>query len=159
MQIEIVPCKEEFIDEVIEITYIAWQPIFDHYRETLGEKMFNDLYGNWKQAKHRRISNGMTSGRGYVALVDGEIAGFIFYVIDKDKKMAYLEENAVSPKFRGLGIASKMYEFVLNKMREDGMLYATVTTGLDNAHAPARHAYEKVGFSSPIESVRYHIAL
>ena len=114
---------------------------------------------NFNKGEYYYIGEAYDSGRGYVALVDGKIAGFIFYVIDKDKKMAYLEENAVSPKFRGLGIASKMYEFVLNKMREDGMLYATVTTGLDNAHAPARHAYEKVGFSSPIESVRYHIAL
>ena len=159
MKIEIVPFKEEYMDAVIELTYIAWQPIFDHYLETLGEKMFDDLYGNWKQTKHRRISNGMTSGRGYIALVDGEIAGFIFYVIDKDKKMGYLEENVVNPKFRGLGIAQKMYDFVLNKMREEGMLYATVTTGLDDAHAPARRAYEKVGFGSPIESVRYHIEL
>ena len=38
MKIEIVPFKEEYMDAVIELTYIAWQPIFDHYLETLGEK-------------------------------------------------------------------------------------------------------------------------
>jgi ribosomal protein S18 acetylase RimI-like enzyme len=159
MKIEIVPCKEEYIDAVVDISHTSWQPIFAHYLETLGEKMFNDLHGDWKETKRRSVTNGMKSGRGFVALVDGQVAGFIWYGIVPERKIGYIQDNAVNPKFRGLGIAPKMYDFVLNKMREEGMLYAGVTTGLDDAHAPARRAYEKVGFGSPIESVRYHIEL
>ena len=46
-----------------------------------------------------------------------------------------------------------MYELVLERMREQGMLLATVGTGGDPSHAPARRAYEKVGFGPALPSV------
>ena len=157
--VKIVPCEDIHIDKAIEITYVAWEPIFEKYRESLGEIMFSDLYRDWKDMKYKRVYDGLTSGRGYIALVDGEVAGFIFYEVDKEKKKGIIEENAVSSKNRGMGIAQKMYEFVLLKMREEGLVYAMVTTGLDEAHAPARRAYEKAGFDKTLESVRYFTKL
>ena len=153
--IEILPCEDKYIDRAIEITYEAWTPIFDGYKTALGEKMFNDLYGDWKESKYARVYRGLTSGRGFVALVDGEIAGFIFYEVDEAKKQGLVEENAVTSEYRGMGIAQKMYDFVFEKMREEGMIYAMVSTGLDEAHAPARRAYEKAGFDKELPSVRY----
>lgn len=156
---KILPCKEDYIEKAIEITYIAWESVFEKYREALGDKIFADLYGDWKAQKYNRVYKGLTSGRGYVALVNGEVAGFIFYEIDEGKKKGIVEENAVHPEYRGLGIAGKMYDFVLLKMREEGMKYAMVTTGLDEAHAPARRAYEKAGFDKTLESVRYFMEI
>lgn len=152
---KIVPCKSEYIEKAIEITYIAWAGIFEKYRESLGEKMFSDLYRDWKDMKYKRVYEGLTSGRGYIALVGDEVAGFIFYVVDKEKKKGIMEENAVHPNFRGMGIAAKMHNFVFDKMREEDMKYVEVTTGLDEAHAPARRAYEKSGFDKTLESIRY----
>lgn len=157
--VKIVPCEDIHIDKAIEITYVAWEPIFEKYREELGEEMFSDLYGDWKDMKYKRVYDGLTSGKGFIALVNGEVAGFIFYEVDKEKKKGIIEENAVSSKYRGMGIARKMYEFVLGKMREEGMVYAMVTTGLDEAHAPARRAYEKAGFDKTLESVRYFMEI
>lgn len=157
--VKIVPCEDIHIDKAIEITYVAWEPIFEKYREELGEEMFSDLYGDWKDMKYKRVYDGLTSGKGFIALVNGEVAGFIFYEVDKEKKKGIIEENAVSSKYRGMGIARKMYEFVLGKMREAGMVYAMVTTGLDEAHAPARRAYEKAGFDKTLESVRYFMEI
>lgn len=157
--VKIVPCEDIHIDKAIEITYVAWEPIFEKYREELGEEMFSDLYGDWKDMKYKRVYDGLTSGKGFIALVNGEVAGFIFYEVDKEKKKGIIEENAVSSKYRGMGIARKMYEFVLGKMREEGMKYAMVTTGLDEAHAPARRAYEKAGFDKTLESVRYFMEI
>lgn len=39
----------------------------------------------------------------------------------------------------------------------EGMKYATVSTGLDDGHAPARRAYEKMGFSKNLPSVKYYM--
>jgi len=39
------------------------------------------------------------------------------------------------------------------------MLYAKVQTGLDEAHAPARRAYERAGFKTRLESVAYYMDL
>ena len=159
MDIKIIPCKEEYLERAIELTYISWEPIFEGYRQELGDEMFNALYSDWKKVKYNRIYNGLTSERGYVALVDGEVAGFVFYITNDEKKIGVVEENAVDMKFRGLGIAGKMYDFVLNKMRDEGMMYSCVKTGLDEAHSPARRAYEKAGFDKSIQSVTYYIKL
>ena len=153
--VEIIPCEGCHIDKAIEITYAAWEPIFEQYRKSLGEKMYNDLYGDWKRSKYERVYRGLTSGRGYVAIIDGEVAGFIFYETDEESKKGLVEENAVSSKYRGMGIAQKMYSFVFDRMREEGMIYAMVSTGLDDAHAPARRAYERAGFDKSLPSVRY----
>lgn len=157
--IEILPCEAVHIDKAIEITYAAWEPIFEKYRELLGEKMFIDLYSDWKVLKYNRVYKGLTSGRGFVALLNGEVVGFIYYIVDEVKKKGIVEENAVSPACRGMGIAQKMYQFVFGKMREEGMKYATVGTGLDDAHAPARRAYEKAGFDRSLPSVTYFTEL
>ena len=156
MDIKIVPCEEKYIESAIELTYTAWQPIFDNYRKSLGEKIFNALYSDWKDVKYNRVYNGLTSGRGYIALLRDEVVGFIFYEVDNEKKIGYVEENAVNSNCRGLGIAKKMYNFVFDKMRNEGMIYTMVMTGLDDAHAPARRAYEKVGFDHCIENIRYY---
>lgn len=54
--------------------------------------------------------------------------------------------NAVDSAYRGMGIGGQMYRFVFEQMQKQGALYATVTTGGDDGHAPARKAYEKAGF-------------
>ena len=156
MDIKIIPCENEHLERAIEITYITWEPIFEGFRQAVGDEIFCVRYGDWKQTKYNRIHNGLTSARGYIALVDGEVAGFIFYRTDDAKKIGIVEENAIDPKFRGLGIAGKMYDFVFERMRNEGMLYSCVETGLDEAHASARRAYEKAGFDKGIESVTYY---
>ena len=40
-------------------------------------------------------------------------------------------------------------------MREEGAEYVCVTTGGDDGHAPARRAYESVGFREFLPSRRY----
>jgi len=45
---------------------------------------------------------------------------------------------------------------VLGLFREACLKYASVTTGLDPGHAPARKAYEKAGFNLRREDVTYY---
>jgi len=57
------------------------------------------------------------------------------------------------PAHAGQGIGAAMYAFVLERMKSAGMKAATVGTGGDPSHAPARRAYAKVGFGPAIPSV------
>jgi len=45
---------------------------------------------------------------------------------------------------------------VFERFRQEGMRYAKVTTGLDEAHARARRAYERAGFNVRQEDVTYY---
>jgi GNAT superfamily N-acetyltransferase len=57
------------------------------------------------------------------------------------------------PQHAGRGIGTWMYAQVLAQMKESGMALATVSTGGDPSHAPARRAYEKAGFGPAIPSL------
>jgi predicted RNA methylase len=48
-----------------------------------------------------------------------------------------------------------MYRHVLNFFRTQGLRFAYVDTGLDDAHVPTRRAYEAVGFDRPVPVVEY----
>lgn len=61
--------------------------------------------------------------------------------------------NAVKPSYANRGIGTHMYTFAIERMKAAGMRVATVATGGDDSHAPARRAYQKAGFNVQIPSV------
>ena len=157
--IMIVPAEEKHLAVAGDIAVVAWTAIHEAYIERIGAKMHDDIMDGWQDRKRKGIEGALMSGRGYVALVDGVVAGFIAYRVNEANKTGEIMGNAVSPDFRGMGIGTMMYEFVLGKMREEGMKYATVTTGLDDGHAAARRSYEKAGFEKNLPSIEYYMEL
>jgi GNAT superfamily N-acetyltransferase len=154
--IQIVPSCPEYVDAACEIAVRAWEGIHVSAIEDLGEEMHEGLFSDWRERKSEDVRRMLSGERSFVALMDGKVVGFIGYRVNPAKKLGHISLNAVDPDLRGKGIAPKMYEFVKEKMREEGMLYATVHTGLDDGHAPARRAYEKVGFKRGRPSVDYY---
>lgn len=90
-----------------------------------------------------------------VTEVNGEIAGFISYALERARKVGTIHYNAVDPRFQGRGIGTMQVERVLEIFREAGMRIACVGTGLNEGHAPARRMYEKAGFEPVIEYRMY----
>lgn len=147
--------KEEYADSVGKIAVDAWTGIHKSARESLGEELYKAFNTGWQERKTKAVLEEMRGERGYVVKVDGEVAGFISYQANFENKSGMICNNGVSSNFRGLGIGPKMYNFVFEKMKEEGLLYAQVTTGLDDGHAPARKAYQKAGFEKNRPSVTY----
>ncbi len=83
----------------------------------------------------------------------GRIVGFVSVRLNVETRVGEIGLNAVDPAHAGKGIGSAMYEFALARMKTAGMKVATVGTGGDPSHAPARRAYRKVGFDLEIPSV------
>lgn len=153
--INIVPAKTEYLEKAGEIAIKAWTPIRQEFKKLLGEEIYQHYFNDWQTKKKNSVINSLKAGRGYVALVDGNVAGFISYNVDKDSKNGEILENAVDCDYHGMGIGTKMYMLVMDKMKEEGMEYVTVTTGGDDGHAPARRSYEKAGFEKFLPSVKY----
>jgi ribosomal protein S18 acetylase RimI-like enzyme len=82
--------------------------------------------------------------------------GFATFWIHAERRIGEIANNAVDPDFQGRGLAQQMYRAVLERFRREGLLYAKVQTGLDEAHAPARRAYERAGFDIRHETVTYY---
>ena len=89
----------------------------------------------------------------HVAEMAGEVVGFISLKLNKDTQVGEIGLNAVHPSQAGQGTGTAMYEFALSRMKDMGMQAATVATGADASHAPARRAYQKAGFAAKIPSV------
>ena len=155
-EVKIIPVREEHLEACADIAVKAWTPIRAAFRERLGDEIYEAHFTNWQEAKRKGVKEGLMKHNGHVAVVDDKVVGFIFYHVNHAVKSGEIGGNAVDPEVRGLGIGGKMYNFVMDKMREEGMIYATVTTGLDDGHAPARRAYEKAGFEKNLPSLTYY---
>lgn len=150
----IVPFEEKYMEEAMRIAVQAWTIIHEEIIRCIGDELHETVMGNWQAEKTEEIARKLRSGNGYIALLNGKVAGFISYAVVGE--VGVVGGNAVDLSCRGHGIAGKMYQFVLDKMRKRGLKAAQVHTGLDNAHAPARRAYEKAGFQKNMPSVTYY---
>jgi len=90
-----------------------------------------------------------------VAEVDGRVVAFCTYQLDRERKIGAIGNNGVDRTFRNRGIATRLCARALEVFRDEGMIAAEVTTGLDEGHAAARRTYEKVGFEPLMRTVRY----
>ena len=92
--------------------------------------------------------NGVEARNGDVLLMIGTTKGGFLLRSGPDRDRWEMD----GPHFPG----SEMYAFALARLTSRGAEVAYVGTGGDAAHAPARRAYEALGFDRIIPSVHYY---
>jgi ribosomal protein S18 acetylase RimI-like enzyme len=139
-----------------EIRRAAFAPVFASFRSLVGADIAEVAFAQ-ADAEQAQLLAGLCEPHGkdhvFVAEHDGTLAGFVTYSLDEKTKVGEIGLNAVHPDFGGRGIGTRLVDFAVRQMREAGMLVASVGTGGDDSHAPARRAYEKAGFGPSIPSV------
>ena len=134
----------------------AFAPIFASFRSLLGDEIYAVAQAPGDAAQGELLASLLARDSGwtvYVAETAGAVAGFVSIKLDHQSRVSEIGLNAVDPSHAGHGIGTAMYEFAIARMKEAGMRVATVSTGGDASHAPARRAYEKAGFAVHIPSV------
>jgi GNAT superfamily N-acetyltransferase len=134
----------------------AFRPVFQSFRDILGERISSLALSDADAEQARLLENLCGDGsdhRVFVATVDDAVVGFVSLKIDAGKRTGEIGLNAVHPDHAGRGIGTGMYEYAMARMKECGVALATVGTGGDPGHAPARRAYEKAGFGPALPSV------
>ncbi|WP_437735055.1 N-acetyltransferase family protein [Sorangium sp. So ce1335] len=134
----------------------AFAPVFASFRSILGDEIYDLAQRRSDEAQEGLLTSLMAADSGwelYVAQAGEEIAGFVALQLNQETHVGEIGLNAVDPAQAGRGIGTAMYEFAVARMRLAGMKVATVGTGGDPSHAPARRAYEKAGFDVQIPSV------
>ena len=86
---------------------------------------------------------------------DGDVFGFVSFWLFPDKSYGHIDNNGLRADRVGQGWATFMYRHVLEHFRAQGLRFAHVDTGLDDAHIPARRAYEAAGFDRQVPTVDY----
>lgn len=142
-----------------QIAAAAWEPIYASSRAALGDDIYTQLHPDGLASKARQIAAAFAAHLDHILVAcdpsTKEVLGFATFRLDHERKVGEIGNNAVDPACRGRGIGTQLYEHVLARFRQEGMTVARVTTGLDDAHAPARTAYQKVGFQRATQSVTY----
>jgi GNAT superfamily N-acetyltransferase len=155
-EIQLHPARPEDGGRLQTIRRLAFAPVFASFRSLLGDEIYDLAQRRSDEAQEGLLSSLMAGDPGrtvYVAELAGEIAGFVAVLLDRETLIGEIGLNAVDPAHAGKGIGTAMYQFALTRMKEAGMKVATVGTGGDPSHAPARRAYRKVGFDVEIPSV------
>jgi ribosomal protein S18 acetylase RimI-like enzyme len=142
-----------------EIREAAFRPIFASFRAIVGPEIAG-IALTGEEAEQAGLLAKVCAGEGgaevLVVVSDGVIAGFVSFTTDAEKQTGEIGLNAVHPGHAGKGIGTKLFEYVLGRMRERGVAVATVSTGGDPSHAAARRAYEKAGFGAAIPAVHFY---
>ncbi len=138
------------------IRVAAFAPVFASFRNMLGDSLYELVQAREDEAQSELLASLLAPGSPwelFIAEVAGEVAGFVAFRLNQETRVGEIGLNAVHPDYAGQGIGTAMYEFALSRMKAGGMRVATVATGGDESHAPARRAYRKAGFARQIPSV------
>ena len=150
------PAQPEDTPRLEAIRVAAFAPVFASFRSILGDEIYDAAQAREDDAQGDLLESLLTADSAwevYVATRGDEIVGFVSAQLDRETLVGEIGLNAADPSHAGKGIGTEMYDFAVARMKEAGMTVATVATGGDPSHAPARRAYEKAGFSVEIPSV------
>jgi GNAT superfamily N-acetyltransferase len=145
-----------------EIRRLAFEPVFASFREIVGPAIAEIAFATAEaeQSEHlKKLCDPGSPKQVFVAALGSNPVGFVAVSLDRAQKTGEIGLNAVHPDHAGQGIGTALYDYALDFMRLEGMLVATVGTGGDDSHAPARRAYEKAGFGPAIPSLWMYRAL
>ncbi len=145
------------LDSIVDIGDRAWRDIYRMFRQTYGNALFSAIVPDATISKGEQIRAHCQRHSEWVFICEEAscIVGFITFRLDLTTKIGTIGNNAVDPDCGLKGIGQQMYQAVLQHCKEQGMRFAKVQTGLDDAHAPARRAYERAGFDIRHEDVTY----
>jgi len=157
MNLNIRPVGDNDVAAVVQVSLLAWAPVFESFAQILGPEIYPLLYPDWKKSQQQAVEavcrqKDLTDV--WVAEFKGRVVGFIAYQLDRKTETGEVILLAVLPEYQNRGIGTELNKFVLNKMKESGMKMARVDTGGDQSHAPARRSYTKAGYRA-LPLVRY----
>ena len=153
---DIRPFRPADLPAMQEVRRLAFAPVFQSFRDIVGEEIARRAFSDADAEQARLLETLCGTGSShqvFVVTVSEEVVGFVSLSLDEKHQMGEIGLNAMHPAHAGQGLGAAMYTFALERMKSAGMKVATVGTGGDPSHAPARRAYEKVGFGPAIPSV------
>lgn len=158
MEFQIRAGGDEDIAALVPLSLLAWEPVFDSFRQVLGATIFLRIYPDWQRIQAETVET-YCKAREHrtllVAEVEGKPVGFLAYELRHGDQTGEVMLLAVHPEYQNQGIGTELNDVALAQMKEAGMRLAEVGTGGDPGHAPARRSYEKAGYTA-LPLMRYY---
>ena len=152
---------EQDLASVDALTVESYRAIQESYVAMLGDECYEAVrlepeltWAERKIAQNRRLYHEHPE-QLWVLEEDGAVFGFVSFWLFPEKSYGHIDNNGLRADRVGQGWATFMYRHVLEHFRALGLRFAHVDTGLDDAHIPARRAYEATGFDRQVPTVDY----
>lgn len=148
------------LSAVDELTVVCYRPIQESFVTLLGEDCYEAVRHEpeltWEERKIQQNRRLFAEHPDWLWVLDEDgVFGFVSFWLVPEKQYGHIDNNGVRPDRAGQGWATYMYRHVLQYFRAINLRFAHVDTGLDDAHVPARRAYEAVGFDRAVPIVEY----
>ena len=150
------------LEKLHEIREAAFKTVFQSFRELLGQEIAPVALADAEREQAQHLDQICKQGADhhvFVVAYGSELVAFCSVSLNQNSKIGEIDLNAVHPDYQGKGIGTLMYDHALDIMRKAGMQVATVGTGGDSSHAPARRAYKKAGFGPAIPNMYLYRSL
>jgi len=160
-EVKIVPFAADFSDAVIELTLQTWAPVFERMRAEVPGFVYDAFYPDgWEVRQAADVGALISAGKHdiWVALAPSGVVGFVGVGLHPEDRMGEIAIVAVAPEFHRRGIGRRLIAFAEDGIRDAGMVMVMVETVGDSGHAPARRAYEAMGYQ-PWPVARYFKSL
>jgi ribosomal protein S18 acetylase RimI-like enzyme len=141
-------------DAVVDLSLRAWSPVFASFEATWGKVLYDRFWPDWRTQQAAAVRDALAANPTWVSTDPDRVTGFVNVIFEEAEQAGEIYMIAVDPAAQQRGIASALTSFALDEMRRRGMTLATVATGADPGHGPARRTYERAGFE-PIHQVLY----
>ena len=149
--------KESDLDRIYEINLVAWKEMSTAYMMEQKYGQIGPKPANVWRAEGLRMACAGNMDRVFVAEIEGKVVGYAMYMLDEERRIGKVGENAVDPACRGRGVGTALQREVQKTFREAGMRFAQVMT-LEH-DIPAQRVYEKVGFREFTRTINYLMEL
>ncbi|MEM9429722.1 MAG: GNAT family N-acetyltransferase [Pseudomonadota bacterium] len=157
--IDIRPARPDDLARLHEIRAAAFAPVFASFRRIVGNAVAETAFAGAEeeQASHLDdLAGGAHGAEILVAVRGGRAIGFCAVLLGGRRGLGEIGLNAVDPAHQRRGVATALFDAALARMRAVGCTCATVSTGGDASHAPARAAYVKLGFRTAIPALHLY---
>ena len=149
--------RDSDVEALVELTLLAFVPVFGSFRGLLGPAVYQLIWPDWKKGQREAVEMLCGDSSDSVVLVaelEGMPVGFVAYEVRSEDDMGEVLLIAVHPDYQNRGIGTLLNKRALYEIRAAGVKLAMVEAGGDSSHAPARRSYEKSGYTG-LPLVRY----
>src|SRR5687768_13725478 len=112
MNLQIRPFRTNDIDHLVQLTLLAFEPVFISFEQILGHKIYPIIYPDWRKIQTegvQKISNNEKISL-WVAEVNAKLIGFIASEL-YDDKTGEIQLLAVHPDHQNHGVGTELNTF------------------------------------------------
>lgn len=146
---QIIAYQPKYRTALLDLSIRAWEPVFPRTREDVPRFVYEAFYSRgWRERQYEDLAAVLDEEpcNVDVAVHDDRPAGWVCTRLYPEDRMGEIYVLAVDPQCQRQGVGSELMEHSFRRIRDAGMRMVMVETGDDRGHAPARAAYEAVGF-------------